>query len=407
MTNIFAVLFQVTAALFILRAVLRGSAARQGDAGGGPVPRPRPLHALDEPVGLGLPGPAHAGRAAAAPLPAARAGPDRDRLRRHPPRASTCSATCPGCGQGHRLAELPEHTKAIWSYHAGLRADAPLLQQRGTRGRGCTGRPGTTSTRTRRRRSCAASWPSATRRCGGSRCPSTLWALVTGARARDPRRLFSGARLLLPLPALGPLAAHAQLQPLPLRGHPLRVPEPGHAPRPRLGRGGLRRVAGPRLPRRWSWCMFFFFLPFLLGAARSRPPGTTSTSGAGGPGPGSRPGCETAAAVLTAAAHLRRHLRRRRPGPRARACASTARARPWSGAAFMVAFHVVTPEQAYRMVDLGTLVLLFGMMVVVAPPAPGRLLPLGGGGGGAARALAPPAPGRAVVACRASSPRCS
>ena len=36
------------------------------------------------------------------------------------------------------------------------------------------------------------------------------------------------------------------------------------------------------------------------------------------------------------------------------------------GAAFMIAFHVVSAEQAYRMVDLGTLVLLFGMMVVVA-----------------------------------------
>ena len=35
------------------------------------------------------------------------------------------------------------------------------------------------------------------------------------------------------------------------------------------------------------------------------------------------------------------------------------------GAAFMVALHVVTPEEAYRLVDLGTLVLLFGMMVLV------------------------------------------
>lgn len=35
------------------------------------------------------------------------------------------------------------------------------------------------------------------------------------------------------------------------------------------------------------------------------------------------------------------------------------------GAAFMVAFHVVTPEEAYRLVDLSTLVLLFGMMVIV------------------------------------------
>lgn len=36
------------------------------------------------------------------------------------------------------------------------------------------------------------------------------------------------------------------------------------------------------------------------------------------------------------------------------------------GAAFMVAFRVVTPDEAFRMVDLATLVLLFGMMVVVA-----------------------------------------
>jgi Na+/H+ antiporter NhaD/arsenite permease-like protein len=35
------------------------------------------------------------------------------------------------------------------------------------------------------------------------------------------------------------------------------------------------------------------------------------------------------------------------------------------GAAFMVAFGVITPEQAYGLVDMGTLVLLFGMMVIV------------------------------------------
>jgi Na+/H+ antiporter NhaD/arsenite permease-like protein len=35
------------------------------------------------------------------------------------------------------------------------------------------------------------------------------------------------------------------------------------------------------------------------------------------------------------------------------------------GAAFMVAFQVVSPDQAYRSVDMATLVLLFGMMVVV------------------------------------------
>src|SRR5258707_2327140 len=36
------------------------------------------------------------------------------------------------------------------------------------------------------------------------------------------------------------------------------------------------------------------------------------------------------------------------------------------GAAFMIAFHVVSAEEAFRMVDVGTIVLLFGMMVVVA-----------------------------------------
>ncbi len=36
------------------------------------------------------------------------------------------------------------------------------------------------------------------------------------------------------------------------------------------------------------------------------------------------------------------------------------------GASFMIALGVVTPEQAYRFVDLGTIALLFGMMVMVA-----------------------------------------
>ena len=35
------------------------------------------------------------------------------------------------------------------------------------------------------------------------------------------------------------------------------------------------------------------------------------------------------------------------------------------GAAFMVALQVVTPDQAFHMIDLATLVLLFGMMVIV------------------------------------------
>ncbi|MCU0240941.1 MAG: anion transporter [Vicinamibacteria bacterium] len=35
------------------------------------------------------------------------------------------------------------------------------------------------------------------------------------------------------------------------------------------------------------------------------------------------------------------------------------------GAAFMVAFRVITPEQSFALIDMGTLVLLFGMMVIV------------------------------------------
>jgi len=48
------------------------------------------------------------------------------------------------------------------------------------------------------------------------------------------------------------------------------------------------------------------------------------------------------------------------------------------GAAFMVAFHVMTPEDAYRFVDMGTLVLLFGMMVIVGHLKLAGFLPLGG-----------------------------
>ena len=52
MTNIFAVLFQVAAALFILRAALRGAPARRADGcWPGLFLGPRPLHALDEPLG--------------------------------------------------------------------------------------------------------------------------------------------------------------------------------------------------------------------------------------------------------------------------------------------------------------------------------------------------------------------
>jgi dolichyl-phosphate-mannose-protein mannosyltransferase len=95
-----------------------------------------------------------------------------------------------------RLRELPEHTKAVWSYHANLRATHPYFSSWYTwpwlyrptwyyfhqsvqpkvvvRGIVALGNPWLW-------------WGS---------IPLTLWALVTGARARDPRRLFAGAGFL-------------------------------------------------------------------------------------------------------------------------------------------------------------------------------------------------------------------
>ena len=68
--------------------------------------------------------------------------------------------------------------------------------------------------------------------------------VAVGARERDPlarpaARLLR-RRLLPALPALGPLAAHAQLPPLPVRGDPLRLPVARDAARPPLGRRARR-----------------------------------------------------------------------------------------------------------------------------------------------------------------------
>lgn len=95
----------------------------------------------------------------------------------------------PWMRQGHPLSDLWPHTKAIWHYHATLRATHPYFsswytwpwlyrptwyyyRQEGEMVRGIValGNP-------------ALWWASV---------PATLWALVTGLRARDPRRIFSG-----------------------------------------------------------------------------------------------------------------------------------------------------------------------------------------------------------------------
>ncbi len=91
--------------------------------------------------------------------------------------------------QGNHLGHLPAYTRAIWRYHADLRAPHPyfsawytwpwlvrptwyFFQQKGqvVQGIVAIGNP-------------ALWWASV---------PVTVWALVSGFRARDPRRLFSG-----------------------------------------------------------------------------------------------------------------------------------------------------------------------------------------------------------------------
>jgi dolichyl-phosphate-mannose-protein mannosyltransferase len=188
MTNIFAVLFQVSAALFILRAALR----------------PR-LSAPDMAVAglfLGLAVSTRWTSLWAAGflglvLLAVR------RLRLLKPRELSLTVLAfavipagiyvlsyiPWMGQGHALSELLPLQKAIWRYHADLKATHPYFskwytwpwlyrptwyhfKQTGETIHGiiAIGNP-------------ALWWASV---------PVTLWALVTGARDKDARRLFSG-----------------------------------------------------------------------------------------------------------------------------------------------------------------------------------------------------------------------
>src|SRR6185295_11696832 len=95
----------------------------------------------------------------------------------------------PWMRQGHHISELPGLQHAIWRYHADLRAQHPYFSEWYTwpwlyrptwyyfkqtgdtiRGIVALGNP-------------ALWWVSV---------PATMWALATGVRSRDPRRLFSG-----------------------------------------------------------------------------------------------------------------------------------------------------------------------------------------------------------------------
>jgi len=188
MTNIFAVLFQVSAALFILRAALRPRLSAPDMAAAGLFlglavsTRWTSLWAAGF---LGL------------VLLAVR------RLRIIKPRELTLTVLAflvmpagiyvlsyvPWMRQGHEVRELLPLQKAIWRYHADLHATHPYFstwyswpllyrptwyyfKQTGETIRGIValGNP-------------ALWWASV---------PVTVWALVTAARQKDPRRLFSG-----------------------------------------------------------------------------------------------------------------------------------------------------------------------------------------------------------------------
>ena len=188
MTNIFAVLFQVSAALFILRAAMRPRLSAPDMAAAGlflGLALSTRWTSLWAAGFLGL------------VLLAVR------RLRIIKPRELTLTVLAflvlpasiyvlsyvPWMRQGHELKELLPLQKAIWRYHADLRATHPYFsrwytwpllyrptwyyfKQTGDTIRGIValGNP-------------ALWWASV---------PVTVWALVTGAKEKDPRRLFSG-----------------------------------------------------------------------------------------------------------------------------------------------------------------------------------------------------------------------
>ena len=272
MTNVFAVLFQVLAALLVLRAAdhvpaLGRAAWRRRDWRSGWRSR-------------------RAGRAsgpgafsASSSWRCACAGPwrpatcPRGTCRREaalaalafgaaPRRGVLPRATCPGCCRTTRWPACWSRAPApSSSSRARARCGSSCSSRRpsgtttpssprptttsapGGPGRGCTAPPGTSGGRTSRRS--AASSPWATRRSGGPRCRPSSGRSITGWRQRDPRRLFIAAGFCVSLPALGAVAANAQLQPLPLRGAPLRLPRPRDDPRPHLGRP--RRTPRPGL----------------------------------------------------------------------------------------------------------------------------------------------------------------
>jgi dolichyl-phosphate-mannose-protein mannosyltransferase len=258
MTNIFAVLFQVTAALFVLRAAL--------------PPRLSAPDMIRAGLFLGLALSTRWTSLWAAGylglvLLAVR------RLRLVKPRELVLTVLAfgvipagiyvlsyvPWMRQGHHISELPGLQHAIWRYHADLRAQHPYFSEWYTwpwlyrptwyyfkqtgetiRGIVALGNP-------------ALWWASV---------PVTMWALVTGVRNRDPRRLLSGlgfCALYLPW-GISPRTLNY--------GHYLFESIPYAC----LSLGALldggwdgRRAVPCRIYVGLVLLLFFFFLPFLMG----------------------------------------------------------------------------------------------------------------------------------------------
>ena len=262
MTNIFAVLFQLAARVFLLRAPARAARSVSGTwlAGGAGLglalsTRWTSLWAVGF-LGLTLLACGGCGSRGRASW----------RSRSWPswriPSRCTCCPTCRGCSRADHAARGCRSTpRDIWNYHAGLRAEHPYFSKWYTWP--WLFRPTwyhyKQVGRRRDRRDRRARQPGALVGVAAGR----VLGPITGLWRTGPAADLLRRGLLLPVPALGAVAADAQLQPLPVRGDPLRLPRARHAARSRVG----RRAAARR--RESTSCvviaLFLYFLPLLIG----------------------------------------------------------------------------------------------------------------------------------------------